>query len=108
MADVFTETLISSDHIVFCLDVISEETGCGINIPPESPIMICHLQTLPDLRRGLFPTTMPKSILRYVGIALGQALITCCGLPSSIAFLSLHYCHFFLQIYCLLLLLLPL
>lgn len=45
---------------MFCLDAISEETSCGINIPPESPIMICHLQTLPDLRRGLFPTTMPK------------------------------------------------
>ena len=60
IVDVFTETLISSDHIVFCLDVISVRTDCGINIPPESPIMICHFQTLPDLRWGLFPTTMPK------------------------------------------------
>jgi len=60
IVDVFTETLISPDYIVFRPDVISEETGCGINIPPESPVMICHLQTLPDLRRRLFPTTMPK------------------------------------------------
>lgn len=56
---------------MLCLDVFSEEKGCGMNIPPESLIMIFHLHTLPDLRRGLFLTTMPKSILRNVESALG-------------------------------------